>query len=271
MHAGAIADARAAAPGLPLIVADALADDGDAIATWLALGATAASLGAADADAAIARAAHRHLARRRAERAGARARAPALTTFLRRMRGVYFKRRAAALGAHRRAVVAVALLSPEAAPATPRRRAARSRARPRRRPSCRAAGARSSRPSAIVAYYGNPADDQLGILGIGSPALAGRRLLRQAKAYDRPGRPVLPAMELITTVANADPGDDGLYRRQERNAVIRRYLRAARADQGAAGARHPARPRPTSWTRSSACAAGCASPTSASRSTPSGT
>ena len=34
----------------------------------------------------------------------------------------------------------------------------------------------------VVAFYGNPADDQLGVLGIGSPARAARRLLRQALA-----------------------------------------------------------------------------------------
>lgn len=80
----------------------------------------------------------------------------------------------------------------------------------------------------VVAFYGNPAADELGILGIGSPDLAGRRLLRQARAYERPRRPVQAAMELIAVVANAHPGDDGLYRRRETNAVIRRYLRAAR-------------------------------------------
>src|SRR4051794_15468401 len=80
----------------------------------------------------------------------------------------------------------------------------------------------------IVAFYGNPADDQLGALGIGTPRSAGRRLLAQAKAYERPRRKVLPAMELIVSVANADAGDDGLYRRRESGAVIRRYLRAAR-------------------------------------------
>src|SRR5215203_3278871 len=60
----------------------------------------------------------------------------------------------------------------------------------------------------VVAYYGAPQDDELGALGIGSPASAARRLERQAKPYARPDRPVLPALELI--------------------AVIRRYLRAAR-------------------------------------------
>ena len=80
----------------------------------------------------------------------------------------------------------------------------------------------------IVAFYGNPADDELGELGIGPPSQAGRRLLRQARAYERPKRKVLPAMELLVGIANADPGDDGLYLRRERPAVIRRYLRAAR-------------------------------------------
>ena len=77
----------------------------------------------------------------------------------------------------------------------------------------------------VVAFYGNPAADELGILGIGSPDLAGRRLLRQARRY---GRDVQPAMELIAVVANAHEGMDGLYNRRERDPVIRRYLKAAR-------------------------------------------
>ena len=60
----------------------------------------------------------------------------------------------------------------------------------------------------VVAYYGAPQDEELGALGIGTPASAARRLERQAKAYGRPDRPVLPALELI--------------------AVIGRYVRAAR-------------------------------------------
>jgi hypothetical protein len=39
---------------------------------------------------------------------------------------------------------------------------------------------------------------------------------------------VLPAMELIAVIANADAGADGMYRSRQPNAVIRRYLRAAR-------------------------------------------
>ena len=64
--------------------------------------------------------------------------------------------------------------------------------------------------------------------GSARPASAARRLERQAKAYARPGRPVLPALELIAVIANADAGDDGMYRTRQTDAVIGRYLRAAR-------------------------------------------
>lgn len=80
----------------------------------------------------------------------------------------------------------------------------------------------------VVAYYGAPQDEELGVLGIGSPASAARRLERQAKAYARPRRPVLPALELIAVIANADAGQDGMYRARQSDAVIGRYLRAAR-------------------------------------------
>jgi hypothetical protein len=80
----------------------------------------------------------------------------------------------------------------------------------------------------VVAYYGAPQSEELGALGIGTPASAARRLERQAKAYVRPDRPVLPALELIAVIANADAGQDGLYRTRQTDAVIRRYLRAAR-------------------------------------------
>jgi hypothetical protein len=80
----------------------------------------------------------------------------------------------------------------------------------------------------VVAFYGNPRDDELGALGIGTPAQAGRRLVKQAKPYDLKARPVLPAMELITTVATAAPGPSGEYRDHMSFATIRKYLKAAR-------------------------------------------
>ena len=80
----------------------------------------------------------------------------------------------------------------------------------------------------VVAFYGNPADDELGELGIGTPERAVRKLKRVAKSYERKSRPVLPCLELIATVAAASPGDDGKYRIRASEATIDRYLRAAR-------------------------------------------
>ncbi len=80
----------------------------------------------------------------------------------------------------------------------------------------------------VVAYYGAPQDPQLGELGIGKPDAAFARLARQARAYARPRRPVLPAGELLITIAAAAPGDDGLYRIRQSRAVVDRYLKAAR-------------------------------------------
>jgi hypothetical protein len=80
----------------------------------------------------------------------------------------------------------------------------------------------------VVAYYGAPQAHALGALGIGSPDFAARRLRRQAKPYVKKTRPVMLAFELIVDVANAAPGEDGLYRTRQPDAVIRRYLHAAR-------------------------------------------
>ena len=90
-------------------------------------------------------------------------------------------------------------------------------------------GGRSVLPEhRVVAYYGAPQSAELGALGIGTPDAAARRLARQAKPYERRRRPVLPALELITVIANADAGQDGMYRTRQDDRVIRRYLRAAR-------------------------------------------
>jgi hypothetical protein len=81
----------------------------------------------------------------------------------------------------------------------------------------------------VVAYYGAPQDDELGILGIGSPRRAARRLERQAKPYARRRRPVLPAFELIAAIVTSEPGDGGDHSMRQDDATIRRYLRVARA------------------------------------------
>ena len=84
----------------------------------------------------------------------------------------------------------------------------------------------------IVAYYGAPQHDELGALGIGTPEDAAAKLLKQAAAYSAPGRPVMPAFELIVTLAQADPGADGKYRLRQTPDVISRYLAAVRKIKG---------------------------------------
>jgi hypothetical protein len=80
----------------------------------------------------------------------------------------------------------------------------------------------------IVAYYGAPQDDELGALGIGTPAHAARRLERQAKPYATKARPVLPAMELLAVTAAASPGEGSRYNTRQDASIIDRYHRAAR-------------------------------------------
>jgi hypothetical protein len=80
----------------------------------------------------------------------------------------------------------------------------------------------------VVAFYGAPQDAQLGELGIGSPAHAARKLERQARPYRSRGRQLMPAFELISTVASGSAGPDGRYSTRQGRRVIDRYLAAAR-------------------------------------------
>jgi hypothetical protein len=80
----------------------------------------------------------------------------------------------------------------------------------------------------VVGFYGAPQDAELGQLGIGTPAQAAAKLEKQARPYRRGGKPVLPAFELISTVASGAPGNDGRYSYRQPRKVIDRYLKAAR-------------------------------------------
>ncbi len=93
-------------------------------------------------------------------------------------------------------------------------------------------GGRSLLPEyRLVGFYGAPQDDALGELGIGTPKEAGKRLEQQIKPYEG-GRPVMPVFELLATIADATPGDDGLYRTRQPHSVIREYLEAVREIEG---------------------------------------
>ena len=81
----------------------------------------------------------------------------------------------------------------------------------------------------MVAFYGTAGTDALGVLGKGSPDEAGARLEQAAAPFTTPGRTVLPAMELIATVANGTPGPQGDYSTDITLDEARTYLAAARA------------------------------------------
>src|SRR5262245_1702216 len=71
----------------------------------------------------------------------------------------------------------------------------------------------------VVAYYGAPQDRALGVLATAPLDVVASRLDARAKEYERPGRPVLPAFELIVTLAQSSPGDDGSHRLHQTDAV----------------------------------------------------
>jgi hypothetical protein len=138
---------------------------------------------------------------------------------------VYRRRRLVALGVLLLLVGGLVALLAGGAPKPPERAAAPAKPKLAELPR----GGRTLLPDRrIVAFYGAPQDEELGELGIGSPASAARRLEKQAKPYATPGRPVLPAMELLAVVAAYAPGEGDRYSTRQQPKVIDRYLRAAR-------------------------------------------
>lgn len=82
----------------------------------------------------------------------------------------------------------------------------------------------------VVMHYGTANTGVLGVLGETTPAEAARRLEERAAAWVKAsGRPVLPAFELITSVAQRAPGRDGRYSVGLPHADVQRYVEAARA------------------------------------------
>jgi hypothetical protein len=79
----------------------------------------------------------------------------------------------------------------------------------------------------VVAFYGAGGTALLGVLGRGTPDEAAAAVQRQAARYERFGRPVQPAMELLATVAQRSPGRDSRYSLPVPSSEIARYLAAA--------------------------------------------
>ena len=76
----------------------------------------------------------------------------------------------------------------------------------------------------IVAYYGNPLSRRMGILGEVPPDEMLKRLDREVRAWERADSttPVIPALHLITVVAQASAGRDGMYRARMSDSLIER-------------------------------------------------
>jgi hypothetical protein len=84
--------------------------------------------------------------------------------------------------------------------------------------------------SLLVAWYGNPWNGRMGILGRLQGAALAEGLRQQAGEYGKlTNKAVIAAYELIAVVAQGSPGVDGMYRRRESRQVIERTIRDARA------------------------------------------
>ena len=82
----------------------------------------------------------------------------------------------------------------------------------------------------IVAIYGHPGDDNLGVLGEQPVDQSVRRARRVARPYRRvAGGTVVPAFEVIATVASAEAGPDGDYSLESSLDHLRPWVDAAAA------------------------------------------
>jgi hypothetical protein len=85
----------------------------------------------------------------------------------------------------------------------------------------------------VVTFYGHPHDPQMGIVGEYEMADLAAMIRDQAASYAAadPTRPVIPAFELIATVAQGSPGADGTYILDTDKETLTAYIDYA-AQQG---------------------------------------
>ena len=81
----------------------------------------------------------------------------------------------------------------------------------------------------VVGFYGM---QNLDVLGAGPPDVVAQRLLKVARPYARPSRPVMPMFELIATVAHPFPTPSGLYRTHQEDEIVQGFLKAVRTIDG---------------------------------------
>lgn len=84
----------------------------------------------------------------------------------------------------------------------------------------------------VVGYYGAPQAPELGVLGLTPPEDAVNALNARAQEYaDLSKRPVYPAFELISTLAQDSPGPSGKYRLRQPEGLIDSYLQVANENE----------------------------------------
>lgn len=78
----------------------------------------------------------------------------------------------------------------------------------------------------IVAYYGNPQSERMGILGELPREQLLRHLRERVREWERadPATPVVPALHMIAVMAAGDSGRDGRYRVRMPERVIQRIV-----------------------------------------------
>lgn len=81
----------------------------------------------------------------------------------------------------------------------------------------------------VVAHYGNAESAAMGVLGETPPSEAAEPVEAAAEPFTEPDRPVLPAFELIVSVAQRAPGPNGNYSLPTPDALVLEWLEAARA------------------------------------------
>src|SRR5699024_6797457 len=81
----------------------------------------------------------------------------------------------------------------------------------------------------LVAYYGTPKSEDMGILGEYSPEDMMKKLKKETAKYSKadPDRPAVPTIELIATVAQRTPGPDDLYVAEPSTDTIDEYAELA--------------------------------------------
>jgi len=84
----------------------------------------------------------------------------------------------------------------------------------------------------FVAFYGNPTTGALGVLGEQGPEATLERMAPIVVEYAADGALTVPTFEIIATVADAPPGDDGNYSAEMGPELIRPWVEVATANDG---------------------------------------